>query len=69
MRIEDIKISLAEAQGFAKVWTCNGVAVLMDKHACQFAADFATIAVRSFVQQYLQREAEKAAPKIQVVKD
>lgn len=62
-------ISKEEAKKFSGVWNCNGVAIIIDDVHCKFAADFANVILRSFVEQFMQQQAEAAKPKIQLVED
>lgn len=55
-----------DARNFGKVWTNNGVAIFMDDTHYKFAADFANIAIKSFVES-AQRQAVEAAKKKQIV--
>ena len=55
-----------DAKNFGKVWTHNGVAIFMDETHYKFAADFANIAIKSFVED-AQRQAAEAAKKKQIV--
>jgi hypothetical protein len=45
------KVDKSQVEGFAKVWTYRGVALVMNDAHIQFAADFANVMLRSFVQQ------------------
>lgn len=65
------KVSLDDAKSFAKVWNYKGLAVPLDEIHCQFANDFANIAIRSFIEFTMaqakaraEAEAAKAAPLI-----
>lgn len=51
-----VQVSAVDAQKFGQVWTHNGVAIVMTPIHYQFAADFANIAVRSFIEN-AQRQA------------
>jgi hypothetical protein len=64
--VQGVQVSAAEAKSFGKVWTHNGVAIFMDDTHYQFAADFANIVLKSFVDQ-AQRAAVEAAKKRQIV--
>lgn len=55
-----------DAKNFGKVWTHKGVAIFMDDSHHQFAADFANIAIKSFVED-AQRQAAEAAKRKQIV--
>jgi hypothetical protein len=63
------QVRIAEAKRFSKAWSHNGVALVIDEPLCRFAADFANVVLKSFVQSFMQQQAEAAKPKIQVVKD
>jgi hypothetical protein len=58
------KVTAADAARFAKTWTLNGVAHLMDAVHLQFAADLANAAVLGFIQNYMAQQAAAQAPKI-----
>lgn len=60
------QISPVEAKNFGKVWTHKGIAIFMDDTHYQFAADFANIVLKNFVEQ-AQRAAVEAAKKKQIV--
>lgn len=60
------QVSAVEAKGFGKVWTHNGVAIFMDDTHYKFAADFANIVLKNFIDQ-AQRAAVEAAKKRQIV--
>lgn len=55
-----------DAKKFGQVWTHKGVAIFMDDTHYQFAADFANVAIRSFIED-AQRQAVEAAKKKQIV--
>lgn len=60
------QVSLAEAKKFSQVWNSNGVAVIIDEPALQFATDFANVVLRSFVvEQYVRAAAVMEAAKNQ----
>lgn len=58
-----MQVSLADAQKFSQVWTHNGVAIVLTPVHLQFAADFANVALRSFIEDAQRRAlaARKAA--------
>jgi hypothetical protein len=60
------QISAAEAKNFGKVWTHKGIVIFMDDTHYQFAADFANIVLRNFIQQ-AQAQAVEAAKQKQIV--
>ena len=58
-------IGKEEAQKFSKVWKYNGLEIPLENVHFQFAADFCTVVLRSFVEQCLQKPAPPPpAPKI-----
>lgn len=63
-----VKVSLKDTVGFSKVWTYNGVSMIINDTAIQFATDYANLVLANFIRQ-CQLEAEQqaraaAAPKI-----
>lgn len=60
------QVSAAEAKSFGKVWTHRGIAIFMDDTHYKFAADFANIVVKNFVEQ-ARRAAAEAAKNKQIV--
>lgn len=54
----------ADAKKFGQVWTHKGIAIFMDDAHYQFAADFANIVLKSFVEDAQRRAAEAAKPKV-----
>ena len=60
-------VSRAEAKRFSKAWSHNGVALVIDDPLCQFAADFANVVLKSFVQSFVQQQVEAAKPKVKIV--
>lgn len=61
-----MQLSAQDAKQFGKVWTHKGVAIFMDDTHYQFAADFATVALKTFIEN-AQRAAVEAAKKKQIV--
>jgi hypothetical protein len=61
-----MQLSLQDAKNFGKVWTHKGICIFMDDAHYQFAADFANIAIKSFIEN-AQRAAVEAAKKKQIV--
>lgn len=61
-----MQATAAQAKDFGKVWTHNGVAIFMDDTHYKFAADFATVYLKSFVEN-AQRAALEAAKRKQIV--
>lgn len=60
-----LKVDINEAKKFSQVWTHNGIVVpLLDPHL-QFAADFATVTLNSFIQQAQAQAAAAAKQKAQ----
>lgn len=55
------KIDRKQVEGFAKVWTYNGVALLLNDAHIQFASDFAQQCLISFVQQVAKQQAAAVA--------
>lgn len=43
-------VPLEDAQNFQKIWTNNGIAVLLPPEASVFARDFANVVLRNFIQ-------------------
>lgn len=43
------KVNKSEADAFAKVWNQNGITVLLNDSAIQFATDFANVVLRNFI--------------------
>jgi hypothetical protein len=52
-------VPLQDAQNFQKVWTKNGLAVLLPADAALFAKDFADICLRNFIQMCQQQQAQQ----------
>jgi hypothetical protein len=52
---------LKQAQGFAQVWKKNGLTMILDATAIEFARDFANIVLKSLVMDGLKRAADSAA--------
>jgi hypothetical protein len=50
-----------QVDGFAKVWTHNGLAAVIDDVHKQFAVDFANIVLKNFIFQCMAEQAKKAA--------
>lgn len=69
--MQTYKISLADTQSFARVWTRNGIAILMQDVHMEFATDFANLVLANFIEMcqkdaaaaQRKREAE-AAPRV-----
>ena len=63
-----MQVSAKDAQEFGKVWTHKGVAIFLSDIHFQFAADFANIVLKSFIEnaqrQAAARAAQAAKPKI-----
>lgn len=55
-----LQINLKDAQQFSRVWTNNGVAIILQDVHLQFATDFANVVLKSFVEN-AQRAAQAAA--------
>lgn len=66
-----MQLTANDAKKFAQVWTHRGVVIPLNDVHLQFAADFATVAIRSFLEDAQQKAAARrkaaeaeAAPKI-----
>lgn len=63
-------VSAQDAKQFGKVWTHNGVAIVLQDVHLQFAADFANIVLKSFVENAQRaaaaRQAAAAKPLVSV---
>lgn len=59
-----MQVSGQQAKDFGKVWTHKGIAIFMDDTHYQFAADFANVVLKSFIQDAQRRAAEAAKPKV-----
>lgn len=55
------QVDIAQAAGFAKVWKKNGLTMILDATAIEFARDFANIVLKSLVMDGLKRAADNAA--------
>lgn len=58
-----LNVSLKDAKDFSRVWTNRGVAVVFQDVYLQFAADFANMVLKSFIEtakQAQQAQAEAA---------
>ena len=62
-------VTKEEAKKFSSVWNCNGVAIIIDDVHCKFAADFANVILRSFIEQYMRQQIEASKPKVQIVEE
>jgi hypothetical protein len=62
-------VSREEAKRFSKAWSHNGVALVIDDPLCQFAADFANVVLKSFVQSFMQQQQANAKPKVQIAEN
>lgn len=57
------KVSTEEARQFSQVWTYKGLVVPLQETHTQFAADFANVVLRNFIEQCQQTaQAAKSAP-------
>jgi hypothetical protein len=54
------KIDRKQVEGFAKVWTYRGVALILNDAHIQFAADFANVMLKSFVSNIAKQQAAAA---------
>lgn len=59
-----MQVTAAQAKDFGKVWTHKGIAIFMDDAHYAFAADFANIVLRSFIEDAQRKAAEAAKPKV-----
>lgn len=59
-----MQVTGADAKKFGQVWTHKGIAIFMDDTHYKFAADFANVVLRSFIEQAQARAAEAAKPKV-----
>jgi hypothetical protein len=64
-------VSVKDTQGFAKVWTHNGLAMVINDVAIQFATDYANVVINNFIRlceersiAAQQKALAEAAPKI-----
>lgn len=57
-------IQKSHVDGFAKVWTHNGLAIFLDDVHKRFACDFANVMLSNFIEQQKRAVAEAAKPKI-----
>lgn len=55
------KVNAQDAQQFGQVWRVSGVAIPMQDVHYQFAADFANIVLKSFIEEAQRLNAAKAA--------
>lgn len=56
---QPFSVTIEDAQNFAKVWNYKGIAMPLDKIHCQFACDYANVAIRSFMQFIAEQAAAK----------
>ena len=65
------QVDRKSVEGFARVWTYKGVALVLNDAHVQFAMDFANVMLRNFVQQVAQQQmaAQAAAKKIVSTED
>jgi hypothetical protein len=54
-------VNRKQVEGFAKVWTYRGVALCLNDAHIQFAADFANVMLRSFVENIAKQQAAAVA--------
>jgi hypothetical protein len=55
------KITKDQTANFAKVWNNNGIAILLDATAIQFATDWCNIVLASFIEDQVKKFAARAA--------
>lgn len=60
------QVTAHDAKNFGKVWTHKGVAIFMDDTHYEFAATYANIVLKNFVE-HAQRAAIEAAKSKQIV--
>ena len=54
------KVDRKQVAEFSKIWTYKGVALLLNDAHVQFAADFANVMLKSFIQQIASQQAAAA---------
>ena len=54
------KVDRKQVAEFSKIWTYTGVALLLNDAHVQFAADFANVMLKSFIQQIASQQAAAA---------
>ena len=52
-------ITKEQAESFSKVWNYHGIEVPLDNVHFEFAANFCTVVLRSFIEQILQKPIPK----------
>ena len=63
------KVNKTEAEAFAKIWNQKGISIILNDSAIQFAADFANVVLRNFVdmcKEQAEFEAKQKSQKIMV---
>lgn len=63
------KITPAQAKQFGGVWKHNGIHIFMDNPHYAFAADFANVVLKSFVEEAQRQAAEAAKPQVVLAQD
>lgn len=69
--MQPFKVKIDDAKNFAKVWTYKGIAIVLDEQHAQFAADYANVVLRNFIEMQVanfqakkKAEEEAAKPKV-----
>lgn len=57
--MQPFRVTVEDAQKFASVWNYKGIVMPLDKISCQFATDYANVAIRSFMQFIAEQAAAK----------
>lgn len=55
-----LNVNQKDARDFSRVWTNRGVAIVLQDVHLQFAADFANVVLKSFIETAQQAQAEAA---------
>lgn len=56
------KVDKKEAEAFAKIWNQKGVSILLTDSSIQFAADFANVVLRNFIEMCQNQVVAKQKP-------
>jgi hypothetical protein len=57
--LQPFSVGLSDAVGFSKVWNYKGVQIPLDEVHCEFAKDFANVAINSFIDMTLKQAAAR----------
>lgn len=57
--MQAFQVTQAEAANFAKVWTKNGIAFILQDIHLDFATDFANVVLNSFIEKCQRDAAER----------